>query len=467
MSMHSNNPFSLLQRENGVYYVRFKNPDEASKNRYLTAKSTGEKDYSKAMAKAWQMYTNNEHEKQSIALSLKKNELSDKDIEELLKLATERGIIKGCIKPGTKQDVVLADFLTDFWDIDKSEFLKEKARMGRHIGINYCKESRNQIIRHWKPFFENMLLGEITKAKLKEFVLHIQTLPCSAGTKLHIYRAGSIGLKWAYNNELIDKDITAGIITFSVKPKERKILTKELATLLFSIEWNDEKAKLANMLAMLTGMRQGEILALRKMDLGKNCIYVNHSWNEHEKLKSTKNGEKRIVYFPFPQLTCKLLELVGMNPFDDSMQAFIFWGTIPGKPIDCKVLITNLRLQLYKIGITNQESKEYTFHGWRHFYTSYMADIVNQRALQSQTGHKTIEMLEHYSNHQIESDIDQIQQAQLAIFGDIVNKSKEISFDKIKLYDNVKNLYLDKTPYFEHTHQRKNNLKNISGAILE
>ena len=130
-----------------------------------------------------------------------------------------------------------------------------------------------------------MLLGEITKAKLKEFVLHIQTLPCSAGTKLHIYRAGSIGLKWAYNNELIDKDITAGIITFSVKPKERKILTKELAALLFSIEWNDEKAKLANMLAMLTGMRQGEILALRKMDLGKNCIYVNHSWNEHEKLK--------------------------------------------------------------------------------------------------------------------------------------------------------------------------------------
>ena len=120
MSMHSNNPFSLLQRENGVYYVRFKNPDEASKNRYLTAKSTGEKDYSKAMAKAWQMYTNNEHEKQSIALSLKKNELSDKDIEELLKLATERGIIKGCIKPGTKQDVVLSDFLTDFWDINQN-----------------------------------------------------------------------------------------------------------------------------------------------------------------------------------------------------------------------------------------------------------------------------------------------------------------------------------------------------------
>ena len=29
------------------------------------------------------------------------------------------------------------------------------------------------------------------------------------------------------------------------------------------------------------------------------------------------------------------------------------------------------------------------------------------------------------------------------------------------------NLYLDKTTYFEHTHQRKNNLKNISGAILE
>ena len=453
MAKQSNNPFSLLKRESGVYYVRFKNPDNSSKKRYLTARSTGEKEYSKAMIKAWQMYTNNEHEKQSISLSFKQNDLSDNDIENLMRIAKDRGLIKGYIKAGTKQDIILADFLTDFWDLEKSEYLKEKARLNRHIGIDYCRESKAQITRHWKPYFKNLLLGELTKNHIKQFIIYLQDLPCSPATKLHIYRAGAVGLKWAFNNEMIDRDITAGIISFTSKSKERKILTKELAALLFSVQWNDEKAKLANMIAMLTGMREGEILALRKMDLGKNCIYVNHSWNSREGLKTTKNGECRTVYFPFPNLTYKLLELVNMNPFDDSMQAFVFWGTIPDKPIDNKVFVSNLRIQLQAIGISQAETKQYCFHSWRHFYTCYMSDIVNQRALQSQTGHKTVEMLEHYANHQIQSDIDQIQGAQLALFGEIVNRS-EISFDRCKLYDNVKNDYMDKTPYFMHTHQK-------------
>ncbi len=455
MPKHSINPFSLLKRESGVYYVRFKNPDSDSKNRYLTARSTGETDYSKAMAKAWQMFSTDEHKKQSISQSLKQTELSNNDIETLMEIAKERGLITGYTKAGSKQDVILADFLIDFWDLDKSEYLKEKERLNRHVGINYCRESQRHIIRHWKPYFNNIRLGDLTKTQIKDFILHIQKLPCSPATKLHIYRAGAVGLKWAFNNEIIDRDITAGIISFTSKSKERKILTKELAELLFSTQWNDEKAKLANMIAMLTGMREGEILALRKMDLGQNCIYVNHSWNTQEGLKSTKNGEARTVFFPFPSLTYKLLELVNMNPFDESMQAFIFWGTIPGKPIDNKVFITNLRMQLEIIGMSKAETKEYCFHSWRHFYTAYMADIVNQRALQSQTGHKTIEMLEHYSNHQIQSDIDQIQNAQLALFGDIVNKCQEITFDRYKLYDNVKNDYMNKLPYFEHTHQKK------------
>ena len=436
MSKHSNIPFSLTLRKNGVYYVRFKNPDSTSKSKYLTAKTTGESDYSKAMVKAWQMYSNNEHEKQSIAHSIRKTDLSDEDISALISEAERRGIILGCIRPGTRQAIELHSFLNDFWDMEKSEFIKQKKRMGRHIGIDYCKDSKRHIEKYWIPYFKNVYLGELTKAKLNEFVLHLQNLTCSSGTKLHIYRSGATALKWAFNNELIDRDITAGIVTFANHPKKREILTKEQAQLLFSIEWDDEKAKLANMIAMLTGMRQGEILALRKMDLGKNCIYVKHSWNAEEGLKSTKNGEQRTVVFPFPQLTEKMLELVEKNPFDSSMEAFIFWGAVPGKPIDKRVFYLKFKNQLKKIGFSDNEIKNYCFHSWRHFYTTYMAEAVNQKALQSQTGHKTIEMLEHYSNHQIQSDIDQIQNAQIEQFGEIVSSSSKIQFDDRKLYIN-------------------------------
>ena len=61
-----------------------------------------------------------------------------------------------------------------------------------------------------------------------------------------------------------------------------------------------------------------------------------------------------------------------------------------------------------------------TFHAWRHFYATYMSDKVNQKALQSQTGHKTQIMLEHYAAHQTLEEAKLITQAQYQIFGAIM-----------------------------------------------
>ena len=62
-----------------------------------------------------------------------------------------------------------------------------------------------------------------------------------------------------------------------------------------------------------------------------------------------------------------------------------------------------------------------TFHAWRHFYTTYMADKVSQMALMSQTGHKSQIMLEHYAAHQTAEEAQLITQAQAEIFGSILN----------------------------------------------
>lgn len=121
-------------------------------------------------------------------------------------------------------------------------------------------------------FTEDKLLCNVTRKDLKDFIEYLDKAPMGWSRKLKAYRAGSIALKWAFMDERIDKDITAGIVSFSGKHNERKILTKEIAELIFSIKWNDERCQLANLVAMLTGMRAGEIIALRKQDLGKECI---------------------------------------------------------------------------------------------------------------------------------------------------------------------------------------------------
>ena len=166
-------------------------------------------------------------------------------------------------------------------------------------------------------------------------------------------------------------------------------------------------------------------------------LYIKHSWNLQDGLKCTKNGEERIVYLPFKQLIQALKELAESNPHKQGLDGFVFWSTIPDKPMESKTWLFELRQMLKAFGVA--DVNKYTFHAWRHYFTSYMADYVNPKILQRQTGHKTMEMLEHYAQHEIDGDIKRLENAQLEIFGGIVNQTQSFNFDQKLMLDYVRN----------------------------
>ena len=454
-----NLPFTISKRKDSRFYsVRFKDEKTGS---YLPAISTKQTEKSEAIKTAWAWYSQGKITRQdkeqdiktlSIFDEIRKNDIKDSDTLKMLELLKERGIIKSYVMAGAKNDIKLSDYLANFWTWEKSEYVQEKLKSGKILGKSRVLATLYRVKKYWLPFFKDKLLGEVTRQDLKDFQSDLQKKEISSDTKNDIWLAGAQAIRYAYNNELIDRDITAGLTGFHGKSKEREILTPEMAQALFSVDWNNQFSKLANMLAMCTGLRAGEIRALRKCDLGANCLYIKHSWNDLEGLKSTKNGEERIVQLPFTQLSQKLLELAESNPYDSTMNAFIFYATIPNKPIDTDIFLDGLRNALEKIGLPKESAKKYCFHAWRHFYASYMKDHISAKLLQSQTGHKTLEMLEHYSNHRIAGDEERIQQAQIGLFGGIVN-STHITFDEKKLYHNVKTEYMDKTGLYEHSRQ--------------
>jgi len=129
-------------------------------------------------------------------------------------------------------------------------------------------------------------LGDITRHDIEGFIEHLDTppktwatVPKSAKRKNIIILAGTIALSWAFNKEMIERDVTQGITWFSGKSAERQILSPELAEAVFKVQWKDERARLANILAMVTGIRAGEIQGLRVQDLGKDCLYIRGGCN--------------------------------------------------------------------------------------------------------------------------------------------------------------------------------------------
>ena len=422
--MANEEPFILSKRKDSPYFqVRFKNPDKNSTIRFLPAKSTKETIKSKAIAKAWSMYNEDKIETKSSVQRITLEDITEKEAAKVLESLKEKGFITNYSLPTSSSEKAV-EFLRKFWS-DESPYLAEKKRMGKHIGVIYVEESLYMINNFWAKYFdEDLLLNQLSRKMLKDFIAYVDTFSLGWSRKLKIYRAGAVALRWAYNEELIDRDVTAGISSFSGKSKERKILTKEMAELLFSTQWEDDRCKLINLIAMLTGMRAGEILALRKVDLGENCLYVNHSWNRKEGLKSPKNGESRVVYFPFPGIISTL-----MNG-EAGMEDYIFPAPLKeNRPMDIKLPNLMLHRQLVKIGLSESESKQYCFHSWRHFYTTYMSEKVNERVLQKQTGHKSLKMLEHYGNHNVNEDMEIIRNAQIESFGKIIQEYEGSGLD--------------------------------------
>ena len=93
-------------------------------------------------------------------------------------------------------------------------------------------------------------------------------------------------------------------------------------------------------------------------------------------------------------------------------------------------LIDALRKNLVKIGFSAEQAAQYMFHGWRHFYTSYMVKKLDKKLLKSQTGHKTDIMLDHYSDHETVGDRELIQATQRETFAGLLPQKVLLLEDK-------------------------------------
>lgn len=414
--MKSSLPFTILRKSRSpYYYVRLRD----DRGNEISCISTKETDYNKAVVKGWKIYSLGT-KKTNAKVKINQAEITSDDVQYYMEEFKKRGLIQSYTITSSNNNMKAVDYILSFWNEEESNYLKSKKRHNQGVHKKHLMNNISRINRYWLDILKDKTLGQVDRNDIQMMFDRLDETELNGNTKNHIIRSVLTPLKYAYNNEFIDRDLSSGWVFYKPVYQKRNILTKEMAKALFSQEWHNKAARIASMLSMCTGMRQGEILSLSLKDIGEDCIYVNNSYSQIDKLKSTKNGESRTEQLPFKSLIFDLLELGNTNPYTTGYK-YIFYSTIPDKPMESKILLRELRRELCRIGLTEEESKMYTFHSWRHFYTSYMKGKIEDKLLQSQTGHKTLSMLEHYGNHILDGDIEKIQNAQLTIFGDIIS----------------------------------------------
>lgn len=420
-------PYSIFRKSSGIYYVQFPLTDGGRSN----IKSTGTRVRSEAEKTAMEWMVNgnipnriNSKDKTEKLLTMSKLtffnmlrtiDLPQTDVKTVIKIMKERGLISSAVLPATPESISAENFLRDFWDYEKSPYIKEKTLKGESIHRSYCETMRSRIKLYWLPRLAGKTIGSIVRDDIKTVFEDPEILKLAHKTINGIVSSVTIPLKWAYYNSLTQNNCFDGIIKCSQKGKQRKILTMEQAAAVFKIDWENDSAKLANAVAMYTGMRQGEIAALRAEDIGTDRLYVKHSWSKYDSLKCCKNGEEREVPIA-PQIRNALIAQARLNPYGEGMKGFIFFSLKPQQPTDPKNWLKYLHRALKDIGYSNP--KEICFHSWRHLWCSRVCDIIeDKRVVMAGSGHKTETMLNHYAEH-IESKnaMTRLQSAEATLF---------------------------------------------------
>jgi integrase len=433
-------PFTLYRRSAysscgnpGIFYVQFKSAD--SKNYYTTAKSTGTTDETKAMMIAWQWYSSgnipdriNKKESETHGMQLetvlailRNNQLKPNELQQILATLKSVYKIEGGVVPNTSASIKVKDYFVKFWDPEKSEYLHEQKMSGKPVRNGHIQMMQQLVKNFWLPAFGEREIGSFTKKEIQAWLWKLQETKVTVSQKSNapetlshgyanrIVSAGVRALRYAYENKLITNDCFTGINYLQLNPKAREILTEEQATKLFHKKWAHDNSKLANQVAMLTGLRQGEIEALRLCDLEEDKIRIRHNFARHDGLKCPKNGHERTVPASH-ELIALLRKQAAGNPHHQGENGFIFWSTTnPDKPFDGKVWRMQLQEELRKDSVENY--KNITFHAWRHFFSTYIEPQLTHSDLQKVTGHLTEKMLEHYADHETETALKNVNTA--------------------------------------------------------
>jgi len=419
--------YYLHTRHNGTFYAELIDPQTGVK---LTARSTGMKNRDEAIMviskwletgiptgrvrkpRTLEAATGIEN----IMKAIKRTEINSDDALRIVQALKDRNLIDiSAVKSG-KGSVSFTEFLEEFWDFEASPYIREKRAHGQSIGKRHCYECTNRFNLYWKPVFQDRAFNSITRKDLKDFSLSLAEKGLAPSSINRIMTVGTTCLSWAYRERIIPENPAAGLIGFTGGVRKRGILTPLEAQALFAYAWKDKRAYVASLLACTTGLRSGEVLALKQEDIGERVLNVRHSWSEIDGLKTPKTGEERRVFL-YPEVREKLLELVRDNPYGP--EGFIFYGNLCNKPVVNNVLINGLHDALAGIGI-DAKARKIVFHSWRHYYAARMTDRMTADQVSRITGHKSRAVFDEYADHITKENLEEVGRVGAEVFGNIL-----------------------------------------------
>jgi len=321
-------------------------------------------------------------------------------------------------KPHTSsvaKTTTFCDFLHKFWDFDTSGYFRELETMGKEPHVDHALDMQKVVERYYRPYFKNKLLCQIDGETLQQFIVYLKIDKRLAASTVNSTRnAAFVALRYAKRKKIIQFFDFDSVLRAGGKPKERGILEKDEVEKLFdlNLKWPSIRSEIAVKISLRTGMRMGEVRALKVCDIHENRISVERSLDRKNIFKSTKNGESRDIPI-LPELYNEIMDYIRkMELFN--LDSLLFPGKKQGQPYDNAKIRKDFYKMLAKIGIDEEIRKERSivYHSFRHLLAKNLAEKGTNKTIGMKIlGHKTSRLFDHYASHVDKETFNQMAKA--------------------------------------------------------
>lgn len=361
-----------------------------------------------------------------------------------------------------RDNVKLDDWYNKWMNIYKFDILRQNSKT--YYNLVYKK--------HISPKLGNFYLRDITQVQIKELIKDLGKQGYQYETKNKVRIMLLDIFNKALDNEFVNKNPAKGITVKRDKDKDIQVLSIEDQVAFFDCCKGTFYDNFFNV-AITTGMRIGEIAALRKEDIdfenklinvNRTLVYQKYENDTcktfHFELPKTKTSIRQIPINKQCELALKkqflqknVIQSKRPKKCDKQFQDLLF-TTKYNTPLNTQIICDSIKRIVDEVNLMRDETEEmetFSCHCFRHtFATRCFEAGIQPKTVQSYLGHASLQMT-------------------MDLYTSVLKEHKMSEMDKLgnalaKISDDGDNIYTQK--YEDLIVRKPNNIINIGDSMV-